>query len=57
MKRVIEVKLAEEEKAKKLAANRAEKERLLQILAEKQAGALSALTEKEIQDRINALET
>lgn len=57
VKRVIAVKIAEEESAKKRATNRAEKERLLQILAEKQAGALTALTEKELQDRINALDT
>lgn len=36
---------------------REHKERLLEILAEKQAGALSALTEKEIQDKIAALDT
>jgi len=57
VKRVIAVKLAEETAAKKRATNKAEKERLLEILAEKQAGALSALTEKEIQDKIAALGT
>lgn len=57
VKHVIQTKLAEEETAKKRAANRAEKERLLEILAEKQAGALTALTEKELQERIAALGT
>lgn len=51
------MKLAEEATAKKRATNRAEKARLLEILAEKQAGALSALTEKEIQEKIAALDT
>ena len=57
VKYVIQTKLAEENKAKTRATNLAEKQRLLTILAEKQAGALSALTEKELQDRINALGT
>lgn len=57
VKHVIAVKLAEEATAKKRATNRAEKARLLEILAEKQAGALSALTEKEIQEKIAALDT
>lgn len=50
-------KLNEEAAAKKRADNRVEKEKLLQILAEKQAGQLSALSEKEIQKRIAALDT
>ena len=57
VKHVIAVKLAEEATAKKRATNSAEKARLLEILAEKQAGALSALTEKEIQEKIAALDT
>jgi hypothetical protein len=56
VKHVIQVKLAEEATAKKRAENRAEKERLLAILAEKQAGKLSELSEKELQKRISALE-
>lgn len=56
VKHIIGVKLAEEEAAKKRADNRVEKEKLLQILAEKQAGKLSELSEKEIQKRINALD-
>jgi len=55
--RVIEVKLAEEATAKRRAENRVERERLLGILAEKQAGKLSALSEKELQKRIEALES
>ena len=38
------------------AANKVEREKLLAILAEKQAGKLSALSEKELQKRINELE-
>lgn len=56
VKRVIEIKLAEEEAARTRAANRKEKEQLLAILAEKQAGKLSELSEKELQKRIAALE-
>lgn len=56
VKHVISVKLAEEDAAKKRTSNRQEKEKLLKILAEKQDGKLSALTEKELQDRIAALE-
>lgn len=56
VKRVIEVKLADEALAKKRAENKVEKERLLAILAEKQAGKLSELSEKELQKRIAALE-
>lgn len=55
VKRVIEVKLGDEELAKKRAENKVERERLLAILAEKQAGKLSDLSEKELQRRIAAL--
>lgn len=54
---MISVRLVEETSAKKRAENREEKARLLALLAEKQADKLSALSEKEIQRRINALET
>ncbi len=57
VKHVIGVRLAEEAAAKRRADNRVEREKLLRILAEKQEGKLSELTEKEIQKRINALET
>jgi len=56
VKHVIETKLAEEQAAKKRADNKVEKEKLLAILAEKQAGKLSELSEKELQKRIAALE-
>ncbi len=56
IKYVIEVKLAEEETAKNRAAKKLEKEKLLAILAEKQDGKLSELTEKELQKRIAALD-
>jgi hypothetical protein len=55
VKYVIDVKLTEEETAKKRAANKQEKEKLLAILAEKQDGKLSELSEKELQKRIAAL--
>jgi hypothetical protein len=56
VKYIIEAKLADEAADKKRAQNKLEKERLLKILAEKQAGALSELSEKELQARIAALE-
>ena len=56
VKYVIDVKLAEEEAAKTRAEKKQEKEKLLGILAEKQAGKLSELSEKELQKRIAALE-
>lgn len=56
VKHVIDVKLAEETAAEKRAANKLEKEKLLEILAEKQAGKLSELSERELQKRIAALE-
>jgi hypothetical protein len=55
VKYIIDAKLAEEAAAKKRAENKVEKEKLLQILAEKQDGKLSALSEKELQRRIAAL--
>ena len=57
VKHVIQVKLDDEAAAKKRAENKIEKEKLLAILAEKQDGKLSALSEKEIQRRIAALES
>lgn len=56
IKYVIEVKLAEEVAAKKRADNKKEKESLLNILAEKQAGKLNALSEAELKKRIAALD-
>lgn len=56
VKRVIQVKLDDEAAAKRRAENKVEKEKLLKILAEKQDGKLSDLTEKELQRRIAALE-
>ncbi len=56
VKYVIATKLAEEAAAAKRAENRAEREKLLAILAEKQAGKLTELSEKELQRRINALD-
>jgi hypothetical protein len=56
VKYVIDTKLAEEEVAKRRSEKRLEKEKLLAILAEKQAGKLSDLSEKELQKRIAALD-
>ena len=56
VKYVIDAKLAEETAAKSRAEKKQEKEKLLGILAEKQAGKLSELSEKELQKRIAALE-
>ena len=56
VKYVIDAKLADEEYAKRRADNRLEKEKLLGILAEKQDGKLSELSEKELRRRIAALE-
>lgn len=56
VKHVIEVKLADEAAAKRRAENKQEKEKLLAILAEKQDGKLSELSEKELRRRIAALE-
>lgn len=57
VKYIINVKLNEETAAKKRADNKVEKDKLLHILAEKQDGKLSELTEKELQRRIAALES
>lgn len=56
VKYVIETKLTEEAAATVRAAKKQEKQKLLSILAEKQAGKLSELSEKELQKRIAALE-
>lgn len=56
VKYVIDVKFTEEKTAETHAARKQEKEKLLEILAEKQAGKLSELSEKELQKRIAALE-
>ncbi len=56
VKYVIDAKLTEEMDATKRAVKRQEKEKLLGILAEKQDGKLSALSENELKKRISALE-
>ena len=55
VKYVIDTKRAEENLAKLRADNKIEKEKLLEILAEKQDGKLSELSEKELRRRIAAL--
>lgn len=56
VKHVIATKLGDEEAAKKRAENKAKKEKLLAILAEKQDGALSDLSERELKKQIAALD-
>jgi hypothetical protein len=56
IKHVIAVKLEEEEANRRRAQNKLDREKLLRILAEKQEGRLSELSEKELQKRIAALE-
>ena len=56
VKYVIDTKLAEEAAAEKRAANKLEKEKLLKILAEKQDGKLSELSEKELKKKIAELD-
>ena len=56
VKHIIATKLAEEEAARSRTAKAQEKQKLLRILAEKQEGKLSELSEKELQEKIAALE-
>lgn len=56
VKHVIATKIEEEAAAVKRAETKAEKETLLKILAEKQEGKLSNLTEAELRKRIKALD-
>lgn len=56
VKYVIETKLEEEKAAVARAERQKEKARLLEILAEKQDGKLSALSERELQKRIAELD-
>lgn len=55
VKLVIATKLDEEAAAKTRAVNKTEREKLLKILAEKQEGKLSSLSEAELRRRIEAL--
>ena len=56
VKRVIEVKVAEQKLAATRLENKAKKAQLLAILAEKQASKLSQLSEKALKEQILALE-
>ena len=55
VKHIIATKLEEEKAAETRAANKAKKEKLLAILAEKQTGALSALSVEELEKQIASL--
>ena len=54
VKHVIDVKLMEEQASERRASNKQEREKLLAILAEKQEGKLTKLSEEELKRRINA---
>lgn len=54
---MISVKLAEEAADRRRIENKQEKEKLMKILAEKQDGRLSELSEAELRNRIQALES
>lgn len=56
VKHVISAKLAEEEAAKRRASNKIRKEKLLAVLAEKQDGKLSEMSERELKKQIADLE-
>lgn len=56
VKRVIEIKVLDEAAAKRRAENKVKKEKLIAILAEKQDGKLSNLSEKELQRQIAELD-
>lgn len=56
VKYVIQTKLDEEAADKRRAENRKEKARLMEILAEKQDGKLSELSERELKKRIAELD-
>ena len=55
VKFVIDVKLRDEVEAERKAKNKLEREQLLAILAEKQQGKLSEMSETQLQKRIAAL--
>lgn len=55
VKHVIDVKLADEAAAKKRAENKQKKEKLLSVLAEKQDGKLSEMSERELKKQIAEL--
>ncbi len=56
VKHVIDCKLVDETAAKKRTDNKVRREKLLAVLAEKQDGKLSALSEKELKRQIEELE-
>lgn len=55
VKYIIDTKLADEEAAKRRIENKAKKEQLLAALADKQAGKLSEMSERELRKQIEAL--
>lgn len=56
VKHVIAVRIAENEAARNAAARKAEREKLLGILADKQDEELKNLTPEQIKERLTALE-
>ncbi len=56
VKRIIEVKLEEADKATKAAAKRQERQQLLEALAHSKQNELAGLSPEEIQKRLDALD-
>ncbi len=56
VKHIIDVKLADEAAAKKRVENKIKREKLLTVLAEKQDGKLSEMSERELKKQIAELE-
>lgn len=56
VKHVIKCRIAEREALRTSAVRRAEREKILRILAEKQDGRLASLSEEELQKQLAALE-
>lgn len=56
VKHIVAVKLAEEEERKNAQANKAEQQRLLELIAKKQNEALENLSEEELQQRLAAIQ-
>lgn len=56
VKHIVEVKLAEAEKAKKALENKQKRDRILSIMADKQDAALQNMSMEELQKQLEELE-
>lgn len=56
VKHIVEVKLAEAEKAKKALENKQKRDRILSIMADKQDAALQNMSMEELQKQLDELE-